>query len=287
MTLEVTDDDPRWQNEQWRFYSDANKLSFRRVGSACTLGKRLSLRKRPDTKMKIAGWLLIVLGFCAPFVTMELVDADRGSAAYTAGSALPISIITIVITFVLSRSMEREIAAGRAWLVGGAIALAAGLWSSFSINRGAIVHREYTASQPDSERINKAAAAEGALLNSGRLDPNQVLSRMAVICRRDGMRLSDAEIPLRARFVEFTRRSRGRELAFVRGQQEAIRASGIRTVLAADHLIDAQARIDARGRIARYRSFLDSYDRKIQELQEKSEADMQLRCNFLEPKSKR
>jgi hypothetical protein len=60
----------------------------------------------------------------------------------------------------------------------------------------------------------------------------------------------------------------------VRVQQEAIRAAGVRTALAPDHLVDAQARIDALGRIARYRSFLDSYDRRIQELEERSEADM-------------
>jgi hypothetical protein len=223
--------------------------------------------------VKIVGWLLIVLGFCAPFVTMEIVNADRGSAAYTAGSGLPISIIAIVITFALARGMEKERRA-RAWLVGGAIVLAAGLWSSFNINRGAMVQREYAASRPESERINKAAAAERAVLNSGKLDPSQVSDEWRSYVAETGISLSDAEIPLRTRFVELTRRFRGRELALTRRLQEEIRACGIDTSLAADHLLDAQARIDSLNRIARYRSFVDSYNFRIGELEEKSEADM-------------
>ena len=224
-------------------------------------------------KVKIVGWLLIALGLCAPIVTMELVNADRGSAGYTAGSGFAIVIVTIVITFVLARGMAKE-RRGRAWLGGGAIVLAAGLWSSFSINRGATVYREYMASGPESNRIIRAAAAEAALLNSGQLDPNQVSAEWRPYAPETGIGLSDAEIPLRARFVELTRRSRGRELALVRSQQEEIRASEIRTALAPDHLVDAQARVDALGRIARYRSFLGSYDRRIQELETKSEAEM-------------
>jgi hypothetical protein len=228
--------------------------------------------RRPSAS-GIVGWLLVVLGFCAPFVTMELVDADRGSAGYTAGSGFAIAIITIVITFVMARRMAKE-HRGRAWLVGGAIVLAACLWSSLGINRGAIVYREYMASRPESERINRVAAAERALLNSGQFDPNQVSAEWRPYAAETEIRLSDAEIPLRARFVELTRRFRGRELALTRRLQEEIRAAGIDTALAADHLLDAQARVDSLDRIARYRRFIDSYNFRIGELEEKSEADM-------------
>jgi hypothetical protein len=130
------------------------------------------------------------------------------------------------------------------------------------------------ASRPESERINRAAAAERALLNSGQFVPNQISAEWRPYAAETEIRLSDAEIPLRARFVELTRRFRGRELALRRRLQEEIRAAGIDTALAADHLLDAQARVDSLNRIARYRSFIDSYDVRIGELEEKSEADM-------------
>ena len=136
------------------------------------------------------------------------------------------------------------------------------------------MYREYVASEPESDRIIKAVTAERALLNSGQLEPDEVSPEWRPYAAETGIGLSDARIPLRARFVEFTRRSRGRELALVRSQQEAIRAAAMRTALAADHLVDAQARIDALSRIARYRSFLGSYDRRIQELEDESRADV-------------
>src|SRR5689334_6579001 len=95
--------------------------------------EKMKLAERTDTKMKIVGWLLIVLGLCAPIVTTELVGADGASAAYTAGSRFAMPIIAIVIAFVLARGMAKE-RRGLAWVVGGAIMLAAGLWSSFGIN---------------------------------------------------------------------------------------------------------------------------------------------------------
>jgi hypothetical protein len=223
--------------------------------------------------MRIIGWSLVALGLCAPVLTFRITHATPYAAGSASGTGFLISIVTIIWVLVQSRSMREE-KRGRAYLIAGAIVLGVNLLSSFNIAQGARVNREIVAARPEIDRIMAAAAAEGALIHSGRLEAQQISPEWRPYAAATAIDLSDSATPLRNRFVELMRRAKLRELDLARALHAEASASGIGAALVPERLLDAQARADCLGGIARYRRFVDAYSEKVKDLQRQGQKDI-------------
>jgi hypothetical protein len=149
-----------------------------------------------------------------------------------------------------------------------------GGWLAFDAMRIRHVNDEMRAARPEIDRILQAAETEGTLLNAGEVDPRTASPVWRPYATDTNTNLSDASIPLRKRFIEMTRRAKGRELSLTRQQQMHVRASNIHRILQPEELIDAATRASALRELPMYRAFLDSYVEKVRDLQRQAEADV-------------
>lgn len=211
-------------------------------------------------------WLLMVLGFCTPLLTMYFAEASPGAAGYAAGSGWFLSIIAIVGVNVLGRSMARERRV-RAYLIASALVVALNSWSCFRIVQGTHIDQEVLAARPRVNIIIQAAAAEAALISSGQIPPGEWSPNwQPYATATPPIEMTDMTIPLSMRLIEFTRRAKGRELDLARTLRNELDASGINSALSSDRLIAADGRANSLVGIQRFRTFMRSYRERIDSL---------------------
>ena len=224
--------------------------------------------------MRIVGWMLITAGLCAPIATLALTHADPHAAGAASGTNYLLSIVAAVLALIQSRKSATE-QERRAVPLAGVVVLGLNLWSSYHIVQIAHADREMAAARPEIDRILQAAETEGTLLSSGQLNPRVTTAAWRpYAANANSIDLGDTKTPLRARFIELTRRAKGRELDLARERQTLARASGLATVLEPDELLRAAARYQALHGMPPYREFLDSYSERVRALQRQTETDV-------------
>jgi len=227
-----------------------------------------------DTMFKgVLGWTLIALGFFAPFLTAMLVSANYGSAGYTAGRGFLISIAVVIYTvFAVRRSTPKG--RGRIILVAGIVILAVNLWFCVAIAEEAEIDREVAASKLERDRINQAATAEITAINSLQLDGQESTGWQRYATPEGTIDLGDEAIPLRERLIEMTRRARARDVDSARAMRLAVDESGLAFALDPNRLLDPQGRAESLQGLARYRTFIDSYEDRTREMGEVAGAEI-------------